>query len=71
MPIDLKIFYFFNNLAGKFVVFDTVIIFFADYFEYFVVALFLATLFSAPFYKNKLKIFLTAAASVANKASLQ
>ena len=64
MSIDLKIFYFFNNLAEKWPIFDTAIIFFADYFEYFVVAFFIAILFLAPFYKDKLKVFLTAAISV-------
>jgi len=57
MPIDVKIFYFFNNLAGRWPIFDTVIIFFADYFGYFVAAFFISMLFSVPFYKNKLKIF--------------
>ena len=64
MPIDLKIFYFFNNLAGKWPVFDTAIIFFADYFGYFAAAFFVAMLFLMPFYRDKLKIFLTAAISV-------
>ncbi len=64
MSLDIKIFYLFNNLAGKWPIFDTAIIFFADYFEYFVVAVFLLILFLAPFYKDKLKLFLTAVISV-------
>lgn len=64
MSIDVEIFYFFNDWAGKWQIFDTAIIFFADYFEYFVVALFLTILFLAPFYKDKLKLFLTAVISV-------
>lgn len=64
MSFDLKFFYFFNNLVGKWPVFDATIVFLADYFEYFVVALFIAILFLAPFYKDKLKVFLTAVISV-------
>ena len=64
MPIDVKIFYFFNNLAGKSAIFDASIIFLADYFGYFVVAAFFTLLFLAPFYKDKSRVFLTAVISV-------
>ncbi len=64
MAYDVKIFYFFNNLSGKWPIFDTATVFFADYFGYFVMAFFLAILFLAPFYRDKLKVFLTVAISV-------
>ncbi|MBI2635194.1 MAG: phosphatase PAP2 family protein [Parcubacteria group bacterium] len=61
---DLKLFYLFNNLSGKSEIFDWFAIFFADYFGYFLAVFFLAILFLAPFYKDKLKVFLTVAISV-------
>lgn len=61
---DLKIFYFFNNLAGKSAVFDALVIFFSDYFQYFLVAFFILLLFSKWFYREKTKLFLTALTSV-------
>lgn len=64
MPLDIKIFYLFNNLAGKSWFFDSSVIFFADYLEYFVAAFFIAVLFSSAFYKEKLKVFLIAVTSV-------
>ncbi|MDO8575047.1 MAG: phosphatase PAP2 family protein [bacterium] len=74
MTYDIKIFYLFNNLAGKWPIFDTAIIFFADYFEYFVVAAFLLLLFFSLremsrrdtkwFYPEKLKVFWTVIISV-------
>lgn len=64
MALDIKIFYFFNNLAGKQPVFDAAVFFIADYFEYFVIAAFLLLLFSKWFYPEKLKLFWTATVSV-------
>ncbi len=64
MSLDIKIFYLFNDLAGKWPIFDTIIIFFADYFEYFVIAAFLLLLFSGWFYRQKTKVFLEVLASV-------
>jgi len=43
--MELKIFYFFNNLAGQWPVFDAAVVFLADYFKYLVVAAFLLLLF--------------------------
>ncbi len=45
MPIDVKIFYFFNNLAGKSAVFDATVIFFADYLQYVMAAIFILFLY--------------------------
>ncbi|KKS19355.1 MAG: PAP2 family protein [Candidatus Roizmanbacteria bacterium GW2011_GWC2_41_7] len=64
MSLDIKIFYFFNNLAEKWPIFDTAVIFLADYFGYFVAAFFIAILFLASFHKDKSKIFLTVLTSV-------
>lgn len=63
---DIKIFYFFNNLAGHSAVLNALIVFLADYLQYFLGALFLLLLFfSAYSKKEKLKIFWIAAISVA------
>ena len=64
MAYDIKLFYLFNNLSGKSEVFDWFAVFFADYFGYFVAVLFFAILFLAPFYRDRIKVFLTVAISV-------
>ncbi len=65
MTLDLKVFFFFNNLAGKWPFFDKTVIFFADHFEYFAVAAFLVfVVFSAYSRREKLRISLVAAISV-------
>src|SRR3989338_5512418 len=35
MVLDIKLFYFFNNLVDKFQIFDTLVVFFAAYLQYF------------------------------------
>lgn len=62
---DLKIFYFFNNLAGKSAVFDWFAIFAAEYLEWFVIAAFLAFLYFSVFSRpEKWRIFWMTAISV-------
>lgn len=65
MAYDIKIFYFFNNLAGKSAVFDNLTIFLADYFRYFLGGIFILLLFfSAYSKKEKIKIFFVTAISI-------
>lgn len=65
MPIDIKIFYFFNNLTGKSAVFDAAIIFLSNYLEYFLLGIFLLFLFlEARSSAQKIKIFSTVFISV-------
>ena len=65
MALDIKIFYLLNNLAGKFPVFDALVIFLADYFQYFLIIFFLWFLFfSAYSRREKIRIFLVTAISV-------
>lgn len=59
MFLDLKIFYFLNNLASKNTVFDSFIIFLADYFQYFlIIAFFLLLFFLTYARRQKIKIIL-------------
>src|SRR3989344_739058 len=56
--MDLKLFYFFNNLAGQSRVFDVITVFFAEYSQYFLVALFLLLLYFSGYTKpEKLRVF--------------
>lgn len=65
MPIDLKIFYFFNNLAGKSAAFDFIVIFFADYLQYALAAIFILFLYLGNYSnRQKLQIFLITAISM-------
>lgn len=65
MPIDFKIFYFFNNLTGKSAVFDTTIIFFADYLQYALAAIFILFLYlENRSNRQKFQIFLIVAISM-------
>lgn len=58
MPIDIAIFYFFNNLAEQSRVFDTLVIFLAEYFQYLLIAIFLLLLFFSKYAKpEKLRLF--------------
>lgn len=65
MSFDLKIFYFFNNLAGKSAVFDAIVIFSADYLQYALAAIFILFLYleNRP-NSQKFKIFLITAISM-------
>lgn len=56
--IDLKLFYLLNNLAGASRAFDGIVIFFADYFQYVLVAAFLILLIASRYsYRQKLILF--------------
>lgn len=56
--LDEKIFYFLNNLSGHSCFFDSLVIFFASYFEYFLVVIFLFLLFYSGYSKRKKYFFL-------------
>lgn len=65
MALDIKLLYFLNNLIGKSHFFDVLIVFFASYLQYFLVAAFLLILyFSAYSKREKIYIFLTTVVSV-------
>jgi len=65
MVIDLKLFYFLNNFAGKSKIFDTIIVFLASYLQYFLIIVFLLFLyFSAYSKRKKLYIFCTTIISI-------
>ena|SRR3989344_7065978 len=61
-----KIFYLFNDLAGRWPIFDGLVIFFAAYLQYILVALFLILLLWTKKYslREKLRIFCVATAAV-------
>lgn len=64
MTLDLKLFFFLNNLVGRSRVFDSVIIFFSSYLQYFLIVALLALLyFSAYSKQEKIYIFWTTAIS--------
>ncbi len=64
MALDLKIFYLFNNLAGRWPALDWLFVFFGYYFPYFLVAAFLLILYFSKYSnREKLRVFLVAAAS--------
>ena len=66
MGLDIKLFYFLNNLAGQSCFFDALVIFFAKYFQYFLGAFFLTLLFFWKYPRQKkFHIFLTAFISAA------
>ena len=65
MALDLRIFYFFNNLAGQSRFFDALVVFLAGYFQYFLIIIFLLYLyFSAYPKRGKLYIFWTTIVSI-------
>ena len=62
---DLKLFYFFNNLAGESRIFDVLVIFLAEYFQYFLIVIFLLLLFFSGYGKpEKLRLFLVTVISI-------
>ncbi|MDP3685527.1 MAG: phosphatase PAP2 family protein [bacterium] len=64
MTFDVKLFYFLNDLAGQSRIFDTAIVFFAEYFQYFLVLTLLLLLYFSGYAKQeKLRIFWVIAAS--------
>ena len=55
--MDVKLFYFFNDLAGQSRIFDAVVVFLAEYFQYFLLfAFFLLVYFSQYAKQEKLRI---------------
>lgn len=61
MALDIKLFFFLNNFAGKFRVFDIAAIFLASYLQYFLIAAFFLLLcFSLYSKREKFYIFWTA-----------
>jgi len=65
MSLDLRIFYFFNNLTGQSHFFDAIAVFFSSYLQYFLVAAFLLFLvFSKRSRKEKIIIFSAVGLSV-------
>ena len=66
MAWDIKIFYLLNDLAGQSPIFDWLVIFFAAYLQYVLIALFLLLLVSTKKYslREKLRIFLVSAIAV-------
>ena len=64
MALDIKLFYFFNNLVDKFEILDTLVVFFAAYLQYFFLASFFIFLYFSTYSKRKkLYIFATIAFS--------
>ncbi len=58
MTLDVKLLYFLNGFAGKSQIFDTLVVFFAEYLQYILVAFFLVLLYFAVYPKwEKLYIF--------------
>ncbi len=56
--MDINFFYFLNNLAGQYRIFDTLVVFFAEYFQYLLIAIFLLLLFFSKYAKQeKLRLF--------------
>ncbi len=56
--LDINFFYFLNNLAGQYRIFDTLVVFFAEYFQYLLIAIFLLLLFFSKYAKQeKLRLF--------------
>ena len=53
MTLDIKLFYFFNNLAGQSRIFDGLVVFLAEYLQYFLIAVFLLFLFFSGYAKQK------------------
>lgn len=64
MAIDLALFRILNNLAGSSRLFDNLVIFFADYLQYFLIAAFLILLVAASYpRRNKIQTLLVVFAS--------
>ncbi len=60
MNLETNLFFFFNNLAGKSINLDAIIIFFAEYFLYFLIGFFILFLILSPIpKKEKIYILIT------------
>lgn len=65
MPSESDLFFYLNSLAGKSLIFDSLIIFFADYLQFFLVAIFLLLLFFGKLQiKGQLRILLVTTISI-------
>jgi undecaprenyl-diphosphatase len=65
MTLDIQLFHFFNNFAGQSRIFDTLIVFLAEYLQYVLVAAFLMLLYFAAYSRReKLYIFWTTIISI-------
>ena len=51
--VDINFFYFFNNLAGQYRFFDMLVVFFAEYFQYLLVAIFLLLLYFSQYARRE------------------
>lgn len=66
MSLDTKLFYFFNDFAGRHRILDALAVFFAEYLQYLAVAAFLLLLcFSVYSWRKKIRVFLVASVSAA------
>ena len=64
MTLDTELFYFFNNFVGKSAVFDTLVVFFAEYLQYVLLAAFLLLLYFSGYpRREKLSMLWTTALS--------
>ena len=65
MALDIQLFHFFNNFAGQSRIFDTLIIFLAEYFQYLLVIVFLLLLYFSGYARpEKIRVFLVTIGSI-------
>jgi undecaprenyl-diphosphatase len=66
MSLDISVLYFFNGLAGQWPVFDLFVVFFASYFQYILVAVFIVLLLTSKYsnWKRFNILFVSALAAV-------
>ncbi len=58
MALDINLFYFLNNLAGQSRIFDILVVFFAEYFQYLLIAIFLLLFYFSQYARQKkLRLF--------------
>lgn len=69
MTLDIKLFYLLNNVAGRSSFFDSLVILFAEYFAYLLIAIFLLLLFFSAYTKReKISLFwVTVTASMVSR----
>lgn len=65
MVLDIQLFHFFNNFAGQSRIFDALIVFLAEYFQYLLIIIFLLlSYFSGYARSEKIRIFLVTTGSM-------
>lgn len=65
MALDIQIFHFFNNFARQSRIFDTLVVFLAEYFQYLLVVVFLLLLYFSGYARSeKIRIFLVTIGSI-------